>query len=259
MTLDHAEKELELAALDLLGQLGWETADATHETFPDSFLGREHPGQVVLEDRLTIALARLNPDLPGEALGEALTRLTRTRPPGNPVRNNQDVYHLLREGARVEVHSTKGTTETVTVRYIDWDDPSANGFLAVRQFRVVGDLYTTIPDVVGFVNGIPLVFIEFKAPHVDVKHAYDDNLTHYRDQVPQLFWFNGLTILSNGGTPRSGRSLPLGSTSGSGSGSTTRRNHRALRLKPRCGDCARAAGCLMSWRTSPCSRRCPAG
>ena len=77
MTLDHAEKELELAALDLLGVLNWETADAAGEAFPGSFLGREHPGEVVLEDRLATALGSLNPDLPGEALGEALTRLTR--------------------------------------------------------------------------------------------------------------------------------------------------------------------------------------
>ena len=204
MTLDHGEKELELAALELLGKLGWETADATHETFPGSFLGREHPGQVILEDRLTTALAGLNPDLPGEALGEALTRLTRTRPPGSPVRNNQDVYKLLKDGATVEVQSVDGTVDTVTVRYVDWDDPAANDFLAVRQFRVTGDLYTTVSDVVGFVNGIPLVFIEFKAPHVDVKHAYDDNLTHYRDQIPHLFWFNGLAILSNGGETKVG-------------------------------------------------------
>jgi len=204
MTLDHGEKELELAALDLLRELGWETADATHETFPGSFLGREHPAQVVLDDRLTTALARLNTDLPGEALGEAMTRLTRTRPPGNPVRNNQDVYKLLRDGARVEVQSVDGTVDTVTVRYIDWDDPAVNDYLTVRQFKVTGDLYPTVPDVIGFVNGIPLVFIEFKAPHVDVKHAYDDNLTHYRDQIPQLFWFNGLAILSNGGDTKVG-------------------------------------------------------
>ena len=204
MTLDHGEKELELAALDLLGELGWETADAGHEVFPGPFLGREHPGQVVLEDRMASALARLNPDSPGEALGEAMTRLIRTRPPGNPVRNNQEVYNLLRDGARVEVHSVEDTTETVTVRYIDWDDPAGNDFLAIRQFRVTGDLYTTVSDLIGFVNGIPLVFVEFKAPHVEVRHAYDDNLTHYRDQVPQLFWFNGLAILSNGGETKVG-------------------------------------------------------
>lgn len=62
-------------------------------------------------------------------------------------------------------------------------------------------------DVVGFVNGIPLTFIEFKAPHVDVTHAYDHNLTHYRDQIPQLFWFNGLAILSNGSDTRLGSFL----------------------------------------------------
>lgn len=203
MSLDHGEKELELAALDLLATLGWTTADGSSETYPDSFLGRKHSGEVVLDDRLTDALVRLNPDTEGEALGEAVTLLTRT-PSGSPVRNNQDVYKLLKDGARVEVRSSAGIIETVTVRYIDWDDPTANDFLAVRQFRVTGDMYPTVSDVVGFVNGIPLVFIEFKAPHVDVKQAYDGNLTHYRAQIPQLFWFNGLAILSNGGDTQVG-------------------------------------------------------
>jgi len=204
MSLDHDEKELELTALGLLAELRWETADASAETFPGSFLGREHPGQVVLEQQLSNALAQLNPDLPGEALGEALDRLTRSRPPGNPVRVNQEVYRLLKDGARVEVEGSDGTVETVTVRYIEWNDPSANDFLAVRQFKVTGDLYTTVSDMVGFVNGIPLVFVEFKAPHIDIRHAHDGNLTHYRDQVPQVVWFNALTILSNGGDTRVG-------------------------------------------------------
>src|SRR5690606_3190310 len=75
---------------------------------------------------------------------------------------------------------------------------------AVRQFTVVGDLYKTRADVVGFVNGIPLVFIELKAPQVDHRRAYDDNLRHYRSAIPQLFWFNGITILSNGAETKVG-------------------------------------------------------
>ncbi len=154
MRLDHGEKELELAALDLLAELGWETANAIFETFPGSFLGREHAGEVVLESRLANALVRLNPHLPREAHDEAMTRLTRARPPGSPIRSNQDVYQLLKDGARVEVEGSDGTVETVTVRYVDWNEPGANDFLAARQLKVTGDLYTTISDVVGFVNGV---------------------------------------------------------------------------------------------------------
>ncbi len=197
MSYEHGEIELELAVLALLKELGWSTFDANPETFPNGFLGRQHPGEVVLRDRLDLAVARLNSDLPGEALADAIEQLTRLRPPGNEVRNNREVWNLLRDGAKVEVHTEQGP-RTLTVRFIDWDDPGRNDWLAVRQFKVTGDLYKTRADVVGFVNGIPLLFIELKAPHIDVKHAYDDNLTHSRHGVPQLFWFNGVTILSNG-------------------------------------------------------------
>jgi type I restriction enzyme, R subunit len=204
MTYEHGEEELELATMALLGELGWETADATGETFPGSFLRREHADEVVLRDRLELAVGRLNPDLPGEALGDAVDQLVRLRPRGSPVRNNRDVWNLLRDGAKVEVQSFDGDQQTVTVRFIDWDDPASNDWLAVRQFKVAGDLYNTRSDIIGFVNGVPLVFIELKAPHIDVTDAFDKNLTHYRGEIPQLFWFNGVTILSNGADTRVG-------------------------------------------------------
>ena len=205
MTYDHDEYELEIATLSFLhDELGWDTYDATHESFPDSQLGRNNASEVVLAPRLDEALGRLNPDLPGEALGEAAELLTRARPPGSPVRNNRDVWKLLRDGAKVEVVSAEGAKETVTVRYVDWDEPDNNDFLAVRQFTVVGDLYKTRTDILGFVNGIPLLFIELKAPQINVKHAFDDNLTHYTREIPNLFDYNGVSILSNGGDTRVG-------------------------------------------------------
>jgi type I restriction enzyme R subunit len=198
VSYEHDEFELELATLALFEQLGWSTADATHETFPGGMLGREHPGEVVLRDRLDLAVSRLNPDVAGEALADAVEQLVRLRPRGVEVRNNRDVWNLLRNGQKVEVQLDDGSKRSETVRFVDWDDPSKNDWLAVRQFKVAGDLYNTRADIVGFVNGIPLVFVELKAPQVDHKHAFDDNLTHYRDAIPQLFWFNGVSILSNG-------------------------------------------------------------
>jgi type I restriction enzyme R subunit len=204
VSYEHDEAELELATLALFEDLGWSTADATGETFPDGMLGREHPGEVVLRDRLDLAVAGLNPDLPGEALADAVEQLVRLRPKGAEVRNNREVWNLLRDGAKVEVRSSEGHKRTVTVRFVDWDDPSRNDWLAVRQFKVTGDLYKTRADIVGFVNGVPLLFVELKAPQVDHRHAYDDNLTHYRDSIPSLFWFNGVTILSNGSDTKVG-------------------------------------------------------
>jgi type I restriction enzyme R subunit len=204
LSFEHDERELELATLALFGELGWSIADANAETFPGGMLGREHPGEVVLRDRLEEAVGRLNPDLPGEAVADAVEQLVRLRPKGAEVRNNRDVWNLLRDGAKVEVRSSEGRKQTVTVRLVDWDDPGENDWLAVRQFKVAGDLYNTKADIVGFVNGIPLVFVELKAPQVDHKHAFDGNLSHYRNSILQLFWFNGVSILSNGSDTKVG-------------------------------------------------------
>ncbi|MFC2153110.1 type I restriction endonuclease subunit R [Actinomycetota bacterium] len=204
MIFDNDEAELELAALELLADLGWTTADVYGETFPNGELGREHPGEVVLVERLSAAVASLNPSLDEYARADAVEQMTRARPPGSAVATNRDVRNLLRDGAKVQTTASDGTSNTATVRYVDWDDPPANDWLAVRQFKVDGDMYKTRADIVGFVNGIPLLFIELKAPHVGVKHAFDDNLSHYRDAIPQLFWFNGICILSNGGDTKVG-------------------------------------------------------
>jgi len=204
VSYEHDELELELATLDLLEELGWSTADATGETFPGGMFGRKHPGEVVLRDRLELAVASLNLDMPGEALADSIEQLVRLRPRGAEVRNNRDVWNLLRDGAKVEVQSSEGHKQTVTVQFVDWVDPLRNDWLAVRQLTVTGDLYNTRADIIGFVNGIPLVFVELKAPQVDHKDAYEDNLTHYRDAIPQLFWFNGVSVLSNGSDTKVG-------------------------------------------------------
>ncbi len=97
-----------------------------------------------------------------------------------------------------------GGQRIVRVRVIDWEDPAANDFLLVSQFSVTGALYTCRPDLVGFVNGLPLVVIELKKPGVPARAAFDENLTHYKAEIPQLFWFNALLIASNGTDSRVG-------------------------------------------------------
>ena len=114
------------------------------------------------------------------------------------VRANREIYDLLREGARVEATVSGGERRTVAVRFVDWNHTDANDWLAVSQFWIAGDMYKRRADVVLFVNGIPLVFIELKVSHKNVRNAYDANLRDYRDTVPHLFWFNAFTILSNG-------------------------------------------------------------
>ena len=114
------------------------------------------------------------------------------------VRANREVYDLIRVGARVETAASDGERRTVTVRFVDWNRADANDWLAVSQYWIAGDMYKRRADVVLFVNGIPLVFIELKVSHKNVRNAYDANLRDYRDTVPHLFWFNAFVILSNG-------------------------------------------------------------
>jgi len=118
---------------------------------------------------------------------------------------NREIYHLLKSGVRVPVPDPEGDGETVeVVRVIDWDNPYNNDFFLCSQFWVTGEMYTRRADLVGFVNGLPLVFIELKAAHRRLETAFTRNLRDYKDTIPQLFWPNGLIILSNGSQSRVG-------------------------------------------------------
>lgn len=205
----HAYSEdqlVEQPAINLLAELGWQTISALDEALgPHSTLGRETKAESVLLLRLRAALCRLNPSLSPEALSTAVDELTRDRSVMSLVAANREVYGLLKDGIPVSVPDHKGGGQkTERVRVIDWETPPANDFLLVSQFSVTGPLYTRRPDLVGFVNGLPIVVIELKKPGVPAQQAFDDNLTCYKSDIPQLFWFNGLMIASNGTESRVG-------------------------------------------------------
>ena len=190
---------VEQPALRLLSQLGWEVASGFDEVLGSAgTLGRDSQSEPVLGHRLRDALRTLNPVLPDSALDEAAERLVEDRSAMGQVRANRVVYDLLREGAKVETSDGDGERRMVTVRFVDWNRVEANDWLAVSQFWIAGDMYRRRADVVLFVNGIPLVFIELKVSHKNVRDAYDANLRDYRDTVPHLFWFNAFVVLSNG-------------------------------------------------------------
>ena len=186
--------------MQLLATLGWQVLSAAEETFGlGGTFGRETKGETVLLPRLRTSLERLNPSLPPEALSQAIDQLTRDRSAMSLVAANREVYGLLKDGIEVTVaDATSGGQEPERVRIIDWDNPLANDFLLVSQLSVTGSLYTRRPDLIGFVNGLPIVVIELKKPGVPAQQAFDDNLTCYKSDIPQLFWFNGLMIASNG-------------------------------------------------------------
>jgi type I restriction enzyme R subunit len=190
----------------LFAELGWQTVSAMEETFGTTgTLLRETKGEVVLVSRLRAALVKLNPALPPEAITAAVDELTRDRSAMSLEAANREVYLLLKEGIKVSVpDKERGGQKTERLRVIDWEQPANNDFLLVSQFNVTGALYTCRPDLVCFVNGLPLVVIELKKPGVPARAAFDENLTHYKQQIPSLFWFNALLIASNGTDSRVG-------------------------------------------------------
>jgi len=241
--MPHAYTEdqlVEQPAIGLFTELGWAVvgpppnAGVAGEPRDAGLLGRETKGEVVLVPRLRAALERLNPTLPPEAIAAAIDELTRDRSAMGLPAANREIYRLLKDGIAVSIADPEappspvasrhplplgegrgegrggdssrrsGGQQTVRVRVIDWENPAANDFLLVSQFSVTGALYTCRPDLVGFVNGLPLVVIELKKPGVPARAAFDENLTHYKAEIPQLFWFNALLIASNGTDSRVG-------------------------------------------------------
>lgn len=207
--MPHAYTEdqlVEQPAIGLFAELGWATVSAMEETFGKSgTLGRETKCEVVLVPRLRVALEKLNPTLPPEAITTAIDELVRDRSAMLLAAANRDVYLLLKEGIQVSIPDHEhGGQKIERVRVIDWQTPSENDFLLVSQLSVTGALYTCRPDLVGFINGLPLVVVELKKPGVPARAAFAENLTHYKDQVPAMFWFNALLIASNGTDSRVG-------------------------------------------------------
>ena len=206
---DHAYTEdqlVEQPAIGLFAELGWTTVAALEETLGAAgTLLRETKSEVVLVSRLRAALQKLNPELPPEAVDAAADELTRDRSAATLEAANREVYQLLKEGITVSVpDKQRGGQKTERMRVIDWEQPAQNDFLLVSQLSVTGALYTCRPDLVGFINGLPLVVIEFKKPGVPARTAFDENLTHYKQQIPALFWYNALLIASNGTDSRVG-------------------------------------------------------
>jgi type I restriction enzyme, R subunit len=195
-----SEGALESNAIRLFEELGWETANCYHEAFGlGCTFERETPEQVVLEQRLRTAIDKLNPGLSPNALELAVDELSKDRSTLSPVRANQEIYRLLKDGIWVSVRRSDDEDESIEiVRVIDWIEPGNNDFFLASQFWISGEYGKKRADLVGFVNGIPLVFIELKASHKALANAYNFNLSDYRTTIPQVFWYNAVIVLSNG-------------------------------------------------------------
>ena len=196
---------IEQPAIELFKSLGYEHQDCYNETFGETgTLGRETSTDVVLKPKLKQALIKLNPSLPSEALEQAIEELSRDRSILHPVTANREIYKLIRDGVKVKVRQKDGTEADDTVKVIDFNEPDNNDFFLASQFWITGEMYKRRADLVGFVNGLQLIFIELKAVHKKLENAFRDNLTDYKDTIPQIFWYNAFTILSNGSESRIG-------------------------------------------------------
>ncbi len=199
------EADVEEAALGWLAALGWQTAHG-----PDIGPGapseeRASYGAVVLERRLRDALARLNPELPGEALDDAFRKLT--RPEGSTLEARNRAFHrMLVEGVNVEYRTASGAIRGAQAAVLGYDDPAANDLLAVNQFTVSERDRTRRPDVALFVNGLPLGVIELKNPadeDAGIREAWQQ-LQTYKAELPSLFSMNELLVASDGTEARLG-------------------------------------------------------
>lgn len=196
----------------LRDKLGWESVYAWNdETFgPGGTLGRKDTTEAVLIRDLRAALERINPDLPATAIDDAMRALTVHDFSRSMVQHNQDFYRLIRGGVPVSYRDAAGHLRNARARVVDFiNQPGANRFLAVREFKLTGlrtPNYNRRADLVCFVNGLPLVFIELKAVYKNIRAGFDGNLRDYMDEnvIAHAFHHNAFLIVSNGDRARYG-------------------------------------------------------
>jgi len=181
-------------------ELGWESVYAyNNEDFgPDSLLGRESDREVVLTRTLRAKIEELNPGLPAAAYEDAVRQIVAISASQTLTAANREKHALIKGGVQVTFRNVKGERVRQRLRVFDFDHPENNHFLCVRELWVRGDLYRRRADIVGFVNGLPLLFMELKNVSKDIRVAYEQNLLDYKDTVPHLFHHNALVVAANG-------------------------------------------------------------
>lgn len=184
---------------EYLERLGWKSVYAYNEDFgPGGLLGRASDREVVLTRTLRAKLTELNPGLPDEAYDDAVRQVVSTDASRTFLATNREKYELIRDGVQVSFRNGRGEHDSRRLRLFDFDAPENNEFACVRELWVRGDLYRRRADIVGFVNGLPLLFMELKNVTKDIRVAFEKNFMDYRDTVPHLFHHNAFVVLANG-------------------------------------------------------------
>lgn len=202
MSYDYSENILvqESAGNLLHNELGWDVQFAynTETLGKNGTFGRTSYNEILLFRYFKKALKEFNPWINDSQISEAQKILEQRLSSSSLLQINEEKYFLIRDGIPVTVKKPNGQTETKKATVIDFQNPEKNYFLAIKELKIHGDLYRRRTDIVGFVNGIPLLFVELKKNTVDVQNAYDDNYTDYLDTIPHLFYYNAFLMLSNG-------------------------------------------------------------
>ena len=202
MKYEYSENVLvqDSAAALMKDELGWEVVYAYNKEIlgENGTLGRKDYHEIVLWRYFNAALKKLNPWITDAQLTEARQTLSSYLSSESLLQINEEKYFLIRDGIPVTVKKPNGKNETRKAKIIDFNDPDNNHFLAVKELKIHGDTYRRRTDIVGFVNGLPLLFVELKRNDVDVENAYIENYTDYLDTIPFLFHYNAFLMLSNG-------------------------------------------------------------
>lgn len=202
MSYDYSENILvqESAGNLLHDKLGWDVKFAYNSEIlgENGTFGRKSYKEILLTRYLKEALKKFNPWINEAQIIEALKNLESRLSTASLLQVNEEKYYLIRDGIPVTIKKPNGETQIKKAIVIDFLKPENNYFLAIKELKIHGELHRRRTDIVGFVNGIPLLFVELKNSSVDVRNAYEDNYTDYQDTVPNLFYYNAFLMLSNG-------------------------------------------------------------
>ena len=205
MSHDYSENILvqEAAGNLLAEELGWRVSFAYNQETLGEYgtYGRKSYREILLTRYFRKALKTLNPWITETQINEAQQKMESHLSTASLLQINEEKYGYIRDGIPVTVNKPGGRTETKQAMVVDFqhpDDAARNDFLAIKELKIHGAYHHRRTDIVGFLNGIPLLFVELKKNTIDVENAYNDNYKDYLDTIPHLFYYNAFLILSNG-------------------------------------------------------------
>ncbi|MBR2980481.1 MAG: type I restriction endonuclease subunit R [Myxococcaceae bacterium] len=202
MSHDYTENKLvqDSAGALLHDELGWDVAFAhnSEKLGDDGTFGRNSYQEIVLWRYFKDAVFKLNPWMTNTVYEDAVKQLEQHLNSASLMQINEEKYGFLRDGVPVTIKKPNGETERERIRVFDFANPENNHFLAIKELKIHGEIHRRRTDIVGFVNGIPLLFVELKNHNVDVQDAYTLNYSDYQSTIPQLFYYNAFLMLSNG-------------------------------------------------------------